>query len=311
MNGGGGDRSAAAAPPYSDDHVAERDRQVRRVILVEGAGNLLVLGLKLAVGLAMNSLAVLAEAIHSFTDVTNNLVAWLVLRSSTAPPDRNHPYGHRKFETVAVFVLAALLTVLAFELILHALRGAREPARHEGWGLVAMAVVLCTNVALASWEAHWARRLDSSILRADASHTFADVMMTLVVVGGWQASVRGWPWVDHACAIGVAGLILYLAYGLFRRALPVLVDAAVLDPEAVAAVVRRLPGVRSVRDVRSRSDGTGTAIDLTVRVDPQLSTADAHGIADRVELELRRVYAARDVTVHVEPELSGRGAEDR
>jgi cation diffusion facilitator family transporter len=280
----------------------DRDRQVRRVLVLEGSANLLVLLMKLGVGLATNSLAVLADAIHSLSDVANNVVAWVVLRSSTAPPDRDHPYGHRKFETVAVFVLAALLTVLAFELIQRALRGASEPTLHQGWGLVAMAGVLGINVGLATWEARWARRLESTILRADASHTFADVMTTLVVVAGWQASARGLPWLDRACAVGVGFLILYLAFGLFRRSLPVLVDAAVLDPEAVRAVVRRLEGVRSVGDVRSRSDGTGTAVDLTIRVDPALTTEQSHAIADRVELQLRRVYAANDVSVHVEPE---------
>jgi len=297
-----GTRALSATSAGSRGDSPERDRQVRRVLLLEGSANLLVLLLKLGVGLATHSLAVLADAIHSLSDVANNVVAWVVLRSSTAPPDRDHPYGHRKFETVAVFVLAALLTVLAFELIQHAVRGAPQPTLHQGWALLAMAGVLGVNVGLATWEARWARRLDSTILRADASHTFADVMTTLVVVAGWQAAARGLPWLDRACAIGVGVLILYLAYGLFRRSLPVLVDAAVLDPEAVAAVVRRLEGVRSVGDVRSRSDGTGTAVDLVIRVDPDLTTEQSHAIADRVELQLRRVYAANDVSVHVEPE---------
>ena len=274
---------------------------MKRVIILEGAANLLVLVLKLGVGLTTQSLAVIADAIHSFSDLANNGLAWFVLRSSTAPPDRKHPYGHRKFETVAVFVLAALLAGLAFELIQRAVRGSPAPTHHGAWGLAVMGGVWFVNVGVASWEARWARRLESPILRADASHTFADVLMTLVVIAGWQTAARGLPWVDRVCAVGVAVLILYLAYGLFRRVLPVLVDAAVLDPEAVAAVVRRVEGVRSVHDVRSRSDGNVTAVDLKVRVDPSLSTEASHAIADRVENELRRIYEAEDVSVHVEP----------
>jgi cation diffusion facilitator family transporter len=293
-------------PRLTRTDVEQRDRQVLRVIWIEGSVNLLVLALKLGVGLSTHSLAVLADAVHSLSDLANNVVAWLVLRSSTAPPDRDHPYGHRKFETLAVFVLAGLLTVLAFELIRHALAGAPRPAVQQGWGLAAMGGVLALNVALASWEARWARRLDSTLLRADATHTFADVTTTLVVIAGWQAAAHGWPWIDRLCAMGVGGLILFLAYGLFRRALPVLVDAAALDPEAVARAVGALPGVRSVTGVRSRSDGTGTAVDLVVRVDPNLSTEDSHAIADRVEDELRRRFGASDVAVHVEPELARR-----
>ncbi|MGH0030745.1 MAG: cation diffusion facilitator family transporter [Myxococcota bacterium] len=278
-----------------------RDEQVARVILIEGSVNVLALGLKLFVGLATWSLAVVADALHSLTDVANNGVAWFVLRASSRPPDREHPYGHRKFETVAVFVLAGLLTILAFELIRHAALGETWPTRHEGWGLVVMGVVLCLNTGLATWQARWARRLDSPILRADASHTFADVLTTLVVVAGWQTAARGWPWIDRLCAAGVGLLILNLAFGLFRRALPVLLDGAALDPEEITKTVQGVDGVRSVGNVRSRSDGTQAAVDLVVRVDPELSTAASHEIADRVERALGSAYAVSDVTVHVEP----------
>ena len=291
--------------PSTAAGLPDRDRKVTRVILVEGGVNLLVLCLKLGVGLATSSLAVLADAVHSLSDVANNAVAWLVLRSSTAPPDREHPYGHRKFETLAVFVLAGLLTVLAFELVRHALLAESSPTRHLDGGLAVMAVVLCLNVGLSAWEARWARRLDSPILRADASHTFADVLTTLVVVAGWQAAAHGFPWLDRVCAIGVALLIFGLAFGLFRRALPVLVDAAAIEPETVVRVASAVAGVRSVGNVRSRTDGTGTSIDLIVRVDPELTTAASHDIADRVEHALRRACQAHDVTVHIEPQPPG------
>jgi len=98
------------------DDKSQRDKQIQRVILIEGSANLIVLIAKLFVGLSTGSLAILADAIHSLTDVANNIVAWIVVRLSSLPADRKHPYGHRKFETLAVFGLAALLTVLAFEL---------------------------------------------------------------------------------------------------------------------------------------------------------------------------------------------------
>jgi len=281
--------------------IRDRDLYVRRIILVEGAANLVVLVAKLSVGLATGSLAVLGDAIHSLTDVANNIVAWVVIRISAKPADREHPYGHRKFEGLAVFVLATLLAVLALELAIRALRrDVVEPAMHS-WGLALMLGVLAVNIALSVWQRYWAVRLDSSILLADANHTFADVLTTVVVILGWQLSARGFLWLDTACALGVAGLVLYLAFCLFKRVLPVLLDEMAVAPEALAATVKAIPGVDEVRRVRSRWIGTASAVDVIISVAPTLSTAEAHRIAETIESALEAEFGVRDITIHVEP----------
>ena len=113
----------------------KRNRLVLRVIFLEGAANVLVLGMKAAVGFTTGSMAVLADAVHSLTDVTNNIMAWLVMRESHQPADREHPYGHQKFEVLAVFVLATLLATIAIELAIRALtRDVRQP-EISSWGL--------------------------------------------------------------------------------------------------------------------------------------------------------------------------------
>jgi cation diffusion facilitator family transporter len=280
----------------------ERDRQVRRVIVIEGLANVAVLALKLVVGVSTGSLAVLGDALHSLSDVANNAVAWFVVRISSQPPDRDHPYGHRKFETLAVFVLATLLTVLGIELALGALRREAQPTAGDPWALPLMLGVLVINVGLASWEGAWARRLSSDILGADARHTFADVLTTIVVIVGWQLSARGYPWLDTVCAIAVAAFVLALAFGLFRRAIPILVDSIAVEPEAVADVTRAVEGVRRVKTVRSRSTGGSTAIDMVVTVDSGITAAEAHAITDAIEEELRAHLSIDDVTIHVEPD---------
>jgi len=301
-------RSASDAAPAPRAPDAEfppgprRDRQVRRVILLEGAANLLVLGAKLLVGLSTGSLAVLGDALHSLTDLANNVVAWFVLRLSTAPPDRDHPYGHRKFETLAVFGLASLMTVLGIELALRAIRREAAVIEHEGWALAMMFCVLLVNATVATWQGRWARRLRSDLLLADARHTLSDVLVTLAVIVGWQMAARGIPWLDSLFALGVSGLVLVLAYGLFARAIPVLVDQAAIEPESVMRVVRAVPGVRGVKDIRSRRTGNAVALDLIVTVDGALTTKAAHDIADRVEAALRERLEAHDITVHIEPD---------
>lgn len=280
---------------------AGRDRQVLRIIWLEGSANVLVLILKLVVGLATGSFAVLSDSLHSLSDVANNVVAWFVIRLSARPADRDHPYGHHKFETLAVFCLASLLTVLAIQVALGSLRRESGPIAHEGWELAVMGVVLVVNVLVATWENRWAQRLDSDLLKADAGHTLADVLATLVVIAGWQLSARGHVWLDTLCTLGVSVLVLTLAYGLFRRAIPVLVDHAAIDPEAIAQAVASLDGVAGVRDVRSRGSGRAAAVDLVVEVAPQLPTRDAHAISDRVEAVLKERFEVLDATVHIEP----------
>ena len=279
----------------------ERDKQVRLIILIEGLANLVVLGAKLIVGLSTGSLAVLGDAIHSLTDVINNVVAWVVIRYSSMPADRGHPYGHRKFETLAVFALASLLVVLAFELGLHAIRKEATDVVSGGIELGIMLGVLTVNICLATWQRMWALRLDSDILLADANHTFADVLTTIVVIAGWQFSAMGYLWLDRVCAIGVAGLIMYLAYILFKRAVPVLVDESAIDPQQLSRVVSGVPGVAKVYRVRSRWMGSARAVDMIISVDPTLSTEESHAIADEIESIIEQQFDVSDISIHVEP----------
>ncbi|MCF6300861.1 MAG: cation diffusion facilitator family transporter [Proteobacteria bacterium] len=184
-----------------------RDKKVQQVIVIEGVANVVVLLIKTVVGFSTGSLAVLGDAIHSLTDVMNNIVAWLVLRVSAKPADDEHPYGHRKFETITVFGLASLLVVFAIELALHAIRHEPVAVYSENWELALMLLVLAFNIGLATWENYWAKKLDSDILKADAIHTFTDVLTTVVVIVGWQLSVMGYIWVDRLCALGVSFLV--------------------------------------------------------------------------------------------------------
>lgn len=279
----------------------ERDSKVLQVLVIEGLANLAVLGIKLLVGTLTGSLAVLADAVHSLTDVSNNVVAWIVTRHSAKPADAKHPYGHRKFETIAVFALAALLVVFAFELAVRAVTRESTEIASGGVELGLMLVVLAINVAIATWQRGWAKRLGSDILLADANHTLSDVLITASVIVGWQLSAMGWLWVDRLCALGVAGLIFYLAYGLFRRTLPVLLDERAIDPRALREAALEVDGVRAVPRVRSRWIGSARAVDLVIEVDAELSTADAHRIADRLETLLAERFDAHDVSIHVEP----------
>ncbi|AOE49800.1 cation diffusion facilitator family transporter [Kangiella sediminilitoris] len=283
------------------DKKSQRDKAVERVIIIEGLANLVVLIAKFFVGIMTGSLAIIGDAIHSLTDVINNIVAWMVMRVSSAPPDREHPYGHRKFETLAVFFLASLLIVLAFELAMHAVNKESTVIVSSGWGLAIMLGILVVNIALATWERKKAKELNSDILLADASHTFADVMTTIAIIVGWQLSAMGYYWLDRVAALAVSGFIFYLAYTLFKRALPVLTDKYALDPETLSSAVIEVNGVLKVSKVRSRWIGDEKLVDLVIAVAPQLSTEESHQITNNIETMLADKFDVSDISIHVEP----------
>ena len=279
-----------------------KDQQVRRVILIEGLANLLVLIAKTIVGLSTGSMGILADAIHSLTDLTNNIIAWIVIHFSSLPADREHPYGHRKLETLAVFILASILVVLAFELAFNAINKDYTEVVSSDLELLIMLCVLMVNIAVTTWEHIRAKQLDSDILHADATHTFADVLITSTVIAGWQLSAIGYAWVDRLCALGVAFLIFYLAYNLFRRAVPVLIDEYAIDPVELSNIIKSVSGVKKAYKIRSRWIGTTRAIDLVISVDSTLSTEESHAIADTIESLIEKHFGATDISIHVEPE---------
>jgi len=283
------------------NNTVKRDKDVQRIILIEGSVNILVLIAKTFVGLSTGSLAILSDAIHSLTDVINNVIAWTVVRLSSLPPDHKHPYGHRKFETLAVFFLASLLVLLSFELALQAITKEDTEIVSSTWGMGIMLGVLVVNITLSIWQRMWALRLNSDILLADASHTFSDVLTTIVVILGWQLSAMGYFWLDRVCALGVSGLVFYLAYVLFKKSLPILIDEYSIEPELVVKSIKKINGVHQVHRVRSRWIGGDKSIDLIITVDPTISTKDSHRIATTVEQLIEDEFGISDITIHVEP----------
>ncbi|MFT4746864.1 MAG: cation diffusion facilitator family transporter [Congregibacter sp.] len=276
---------------------------VRKVLLIEGSVNALITVSKMTVGLMTGSAAVIADAVHSLTDLANNIFAWLAVKVAESPADSSHPYGHQKFEQLAVFALASLLTIVAFEVIVNAVERFGQPVEQSMVGLVILISSLLINIGLTLWERHWAKRLDSEILHADATHTLSDVLTSAVVIIGWQLAARGYYWIDTLFALIVSSIIFYLAFKLFQRAIPVLVDQSRYPPEELKAAVNDIPAVITVGNIRSRDTGKGQVADVTVTVSASLSTLESHQIADKIESVLADKFDIQDVVVHIEPDV--------
>ena len=279
-------------------------RGVRRVLLVTLLLNVVVSVAKILVGKMSGSMAMVADGYHSLTDGANNIAGLVITGYAYAPPDEGHPYGHRKFETAATLVLALALLSVSYHLISEALSRSSAAELPEigplAWAV--MGVTLVVNMFVAAYEARQGRKLQSSFLIADAAHTRSDIYVTLGVVASFAGARAGVVWMDGLVSIGIAVFIAYVGVQILVGSFHTLTDRAVIPPEALAPVVRAVPGVIDCREIRTRGGPGSVHVDLIVHVDGSMPLRDAHDIADWIEaaLMMHRPDIV-DVVVHLEP----------
>jgi cation diffusion facilitator family transporter len=279
-------------------------RDVRRVLWLTLALNVGVSLAKITVGKLSGSLSMLADGYHSLMDGSNNLIGLVVLAFAYAPPDRGHPYGHRKFETAATAAIGLLLLGIAYRVVESAFAGFTTPTLPviglTNWAV--MALTLAANFFVAWYEAREGRRLNSDYLMADAAHTRSDIYVTLGVAASFAGARAGLAFIDPLISAGIAAFIAFLGVRILVGSFNVLTDRAVIAPEEIADVVGRIPGVRACRDIRTRGGAAAVYVDLIVHVDGGMALREAHDVADRIEAALRQHRPEIvDVVVHLEP----------
>lgn len=281
---------------------AERVRRVLRLVLWMNVG---VIGIKVVVWLLSGALSVLAEVGHSSLDAANNVLALALARVAGQGPDADHPYGHRKFETLGALVLVGLLSVVVFELLQQAVTrlvvGGPGQVAVSPWAVGLMGLGVVVGLAITRYESRQGKRLGSDLLLADAAHTQADVLATVAVLVGLLAMRLGFPAADPLVTILVAAFIARTGWGIIQETVPVLMDARAVPPERIEEVALDVDGVRSAYGIRSRGRPGDVFAELTIAVDASLDVLRSHDIADRVERDVARTIQAREVVVHVEP----------
>ena len=231
-------------------------------------------------------------------DLANNVVALIVVKIASEPPDREHPYGHQKFETLAVFGLAVLLAVLGRSRSSCAPSKAHDREVLENdWALAVMLGVLCVNAGLSYWERRWAKKLGSQILAADAQHTFADVLTTSAVIVGWQLSARGYALARHRVRAPsrVPGDVSRLRAFSSAR-FPDSSTASRTNRKRLPPRSNPLTAFGRSTACRSRWVGSKPAVDVVITVAPDMPTSEAHDVADAVEEALLTTLSIEDVT---------------
>ena len=293
------DRNSQGASDY---------RVIRNVTVVGSVVDaLLALG-KLTGGTVAQSQSLIADGIHSVSDLVTDFLVILAARHSSQEADSEHPYGHGRIQAIATALLAVSLAAIALGIAwdaLSRLRGNGE-LMTPGWLAVAVAAVsVVAKEAVYQYTIRVGRKLDSGLLRANAWHSRTDALSSLIVIAGVLGVMLGFPWADAIGAVGVAVIIFYAAFKIGREAFDELIDTG-LDPKTLTLMretILSVSGVIDVHEIRTRRMGSQLLADMHIHVNPLISVSEGHHIGDRVMQVLgERFKTLADIVVHIDPE---------
>ena len=282
-------------------------RGVRRVLLITLVLNLAVVIGKFIAGFLSGSLSVISDAVHSSVDSLNNIVGLVVMKYAAAEPDDEHPYGHAKFETLAAFAIAGFLFVTCYQIAVSAITRiitpSQQPPAVSKLTVIVMVVTIIVNIFVTVYEQREAKRLKSEFLMADAIHTRSDILVSCSVLVGLGLVNLGYVWLDPIIALGIAVVIAWNGYKIFKATVPVLVDAAPVPAERIAELVASVPGVHSAHDIRSRIQGGTMYVEMHLHMLPNIERdhIKTHDLTEEIERRLEEQFGHVIATIHVEP----------
>ncbi|OLP17501.1 cation-efflux pump [Leptolyngbya sp. 'hensonii'] len=284
---------------------------VRRVLIITLVLNLLVMILKAVVGFLTGSLSLLSDALHSVTDSANNILGLVASRFSSPEPDREHPYGHQKYEAVGALGIAAFLGIACFEILSGAIERIlyppTEPLRISAVELWLLLIVLGINIFVAFYERHIGQKIGNAILIADAKHTMSDIWVTITVLAGllafWMGGARfPWlQWLDVGLAFPVALLVFSSGWSVLQDNLPWLVDEMAIAPEAIYSIAMKVEGVLNCHEIASRGV-VGRQVFIEMHLIVNVTDVEtSHQITEEIEAQLLEQYGPARIVIHVEP----------
>jgi len=281
-----------------------RLKNVRKVLLYTLLLNVIVAFAKVLYGNSIDSISMLSDGFHSFFDGASNIVGLAGIWIASRPPDENHPYGHRKFETLATIAIAVLIFAAGVEILRETFNRIQSPNHiNVTWlSFLIMAGTLAVNFSVMSYETRKGRELNSDFLIADALHTRSDIYISLSVIISLIAAKAGFPIVDVIAALIIVFFIAKMGFSILKSATSVLTDEACIDPDEIEKVAKAVTGVMGCHGIRTRGNDSFVNIDLHVQVDPELKISEAHKVAHTVEDSIKKQFSkAVDIMIHIEP----------
>ena len=280
---------------------------LKRVTLASTLTALVLIALKLVTWLWTGSVSMLASLVDSAMDAIASLINLLAVRYALVPADDEHRFGHGKAESLAGLAQAAFISGSALFLLLHAVDRILHPApvQRTTLGIAVIVFSLALTLALLTYQRYVIRHTGSVAIRADALHYATDVLSNLGVIAALLLAQFGLPIFDPILAIAIAGYILIGAWRIGRDSLDHLMDRELDDAvrERIKQLALEHTEVRGIHELRTRRAGQTSFIQLHLEMEPQLTLAEAHAIADMVEAQIRAAVPASDVIIHQDPWL--------
>lgn len=285
---------------------SESGREAQRSTWVSVAVNLVLTLAQVVVGLLAASQALVADGIHSLSDLLSDFVVLLAIRYSRKAPDADHPYGHQRYENAASLVVGALLLAVGVGMLWSAVVKLLDPAAIAQVDRLALWVALFTLVAkegLFRYLRAVARRLRSSLLEVNAWHSRSDAASSLVVALGIGGNLLGYGLLDPIAALIVGLMVLRMGWKFLWKALKDLTDHAASEQEmqAIKSEILATPGVLGVHDLRTRKTGDLILVDVHLEIDGDLSVRQGHEIADAVQARVLAQHPVLNILTHVDP----------
>jgi cation diffusion facilitator family transporter len=287
---------------------ASKEKILRRVTWVGLFVNLVLSAIKFAAGIFGRSQALVADAIHSLSDLTTDIAVLAGSHYWSRPPDENHPYGHRRLETLVTVFIGIVLIAAGIGIGWKAISTLhQEHAAPPGWiaVLAAFASIACKE-SLYRWTAITGRRIKSPVLAANAWHHRTDALSSipvLVAVAGARLFPT-WSFLDHVGAVVVSIFILHASIKIIWPSLSELIDvgAPIETQKKIRDITLRNKDVLQVHDIRTRFISSSVLVDLHIVVEGSISVREGHNIADDVRDRItEEIPEVLDVIVHVDP----------
>jgi len=284
-----------------------RTKKSQKVTIVGAVVDFLLSVFKVIVGVIGNSGALVADGVHSFSDLLTDWVAWYAAKQAGEAPDKEHPYGHERFETVATLGLSIFLAIIGTAIIFEAMGRITNAGalNHEGWLIATAGLSIACKEALYWYTVLVAKNINSEMLKANAWHHRSDAFSSVVVIIGIVGAINGYYYLDSAAAIIVGIMIIYIGWKLGFEATKELVDTSIDDEDVkkLQSALAEIKGVNSVHTLRTRRIGHKKSADVHVQVNPFLSVSEGHIISVSVERVAKEcIEGLDDVTVHIDPE---------
>ncbi|MGI6225464.1 MAG: cation diffusion facilitator family transporter [Peptococcales bacterium] len=279
--------------------------KVKQVLLMILFANLTVALSKILVGNIIKSTSMTADGFHSLGDASSNIIGLIGIWFASKPVDEDHPYGHRKFETLAGLFIAGMLFLISVKIIIGAFGRFVNPVMPNITleSLIVLIATLFINIFVSTIEYKKGRKLNSQILISDSMHTRSDIYVSTGVLVTLIFIKFGFPPViDPIVSLVVAIFIIHAAYEIFKDNSDVLVDKAVVDTEKIRSIAEGFKQVENVHNIRSRGSKIDLHIDMHIMIDANMNVKECHKLIHDIQEKIRKeVNRNAQVIVHLEP----------